>query len=451
MAIPPDADRTGLAPGRQAPPRSPSDGAGAAVRSRVPDPAPEPDPTVRCVLVRNEAAVIVAADGATEDILGWDAPELVGNASTSFIHPEDQPSAVAAWFEMLGQPGAVVTWRGRYRGRDGAWRWVETTNTNHLDDPVEPRVISSFVRVTAHEVGIEEELRARKQLLAQLSDALPVGLFQIDRNRHITFANDRLSTIIGAGEAATIDAQFAALLPSDRGAFEAALGAVLTGDTVDDVELRLWAGDESAPTVRVCRLSLRSLTDTTETVTGAIGCLSDVTDSVRLRYELELRASIDSLTGCLNRAATVELLELRLREHRRGRGLAVMYIDLDDFKHVNDRYGHAAGDAVLVRVVELAKDTVRAGDEVGRLGGDEFLVICPDVANERDAYDLGERLRRSLHGILQLESNAIGFQASIGVVWTDEETSVDALIARADSAMYSTKSSLHAPGHARIA
>ncbi|HEY7134797.1 MAG TPA: diguanylate cyclase [Acidimicrobiia bacterium] len=395
--------------------------------------------------------MIVAADGATQDILGWDAPELVGAASTSFIHPEDQPSAVAAWFEMLGEQGAVVTWRGRYRGRDGAWRWVEATNTNRLDDPDEPRVISSFAPVAAHEVGIEEELRARKQLLAQLSDALPVGLFQIDRNRHITFANDRLYTIVGAGEAATIDAQFAALLPSDRARFEAALGAVLDGDTVDDVELRLWAGDETASTVRVCRLSLRSLTDTIDVVTGAIGCLSDVTDSVRLRYELELRASIDALTGCLNRAATVELLELQLHEQQRGRGLAVMYIDLDDFKRVNDRHGHAAGDAVLVRVVELVKETIRARDEVGRLGGDEFLVICPDVASERDAHDLGDRLGRSLHGSLAIGSSVIRFQASIGVAWSDEPTSVDALIARADGAMYATKSSPHAPGRARIA
>jgi diguanylate cyclase (GGDEF)-like protein len=128
-----------------------------------------------------------------------------------------------------------------------------------------------------------------------------------------------------------------------------------------------------------------------------------------------------------------------------------MFIDLDDFKRVNDRYGHTAGDAVLVRVVELVRETVRAGDEVGRLGGDEFLVICPGVANERDAYDLGERLRRALHGIVRLESSAISFQASIGVVWSDEETSVDALIARADGAMYATKSSHHDQGHARIA
>ena len=93
-------------------------------------PRNEPDAAASCVLTRNEAALIVAADGATSDVLGWDSGSLIGTASTTLIHPEDQPSAVAAWFEMLGEPGATKTWRGRYRASDGAWRRVEATNAH---------------------------------------------------------------------------------------------------------------------------------------------------------------------------------------------------------------------------------------------------------------------------------------------------------------------------------
>lgn len=393
------------------------------------------------MLIRNDAAVIVAAEGATVEVLGWQPDELVGCASTSFIHPEDQPSAVAAWFDMVGEPRSTRTWRGRYRSSDGRWQWVEATNTNRLDDPDDPTVVSSIVRVTTHEVGIEEELRRRKQLLSRLSDALPVGLFQIDLDGNITFSNDRLHAIIESPPAATVTAQFAGVLDDDHELFEAALTAVLSDQMVDDVEVRLRRpsdDDEAIP--RVCMVSLRSLTDDSGFVTGAIGCLSDVTDRARLRRELELRANIDGLTGCLNRSATLELLELLLRARADTLdGLAVIYVDLDDFKSVNDRYGHAAGDTVLVAAVHRMQSVLRHDDRVGRLGGDEFLVVCPNVVSESAAVELSRRVHASQQGTVRVEGTDIEVHATVGLTWTDGTTTADDLVAHADRAMYTSK------------
>ena len=164
-----------------------------------------------------------------------------------------------------------------------------------------------------------------KQLISRLSDSLPAGLFQIDLRRHLTFTNDRLHVIIQTPAAATTEAQFAAVHPDDRDRLETALTAVLADKLVDDLELRFQLptvdGDERG--TRVCLLSLRSLTDSTDVVTGAIGCVSDVTDSVRLRRELQIRANVDALTGCLNRSATLEPSRARrsrtLDERRRAR------------------------------------------------------------------------------------------------------------------------------------
>jgi diguanylate cyclase (GGDEF)-like protein/PAS domain S-box-containing protein len=406
--------------------------------SAVSEVAEEP----RCVLVRNDAAVIVAAEGEVREVLGWSAEDLIGLASTSLIHPEDQASAVGAWFEMLGEPGGTKTWRGRYRSADGIWQWVESSNTNLLDDPDDPRVESSIVRVTDDQVGIAEELRARKQLLTQLSDALPVGLFQLDVSRCVTFTNDRLHAIIGAEPAATADAQFASVQAEDRHGFDAALSAVLSDQPVDDLEIRFVGSepDGTDATTRVCLVSLRSLTDDTGAVTGAIGCLSDVTDSVRLRRELELRASVDALTGCLNREATLELLELHVRGHGdMVEGVAVAYVDLDDFKHVNDTHGHATGDAVLVAAVERMQAVLRHDDRVGRVGGDEFLVVCPHVASEATAAELAQRIRETLHTTVTIGNAIVQLRASVGLAWTDRSCSADALIATADDAMYGTK------------
>lgn len=401
------------------------------------------------MLIRNDAALIVAAEGAVREVLGWSVDELVGLASTTLIHPEDQASAVGAWFDMLGEPGCTRTWRGRYRSGAGTWQWIEATNTNRLDELNDPKVVSSIIRVTIDEVTIEEELRARKQLLSRLSDALPVGLFQIDVSRHVTFTNDRLHAIIEAAPAATADAQFASVLSDDRDRFESALSAALLDHAVDDLEVRLVVASDGAETkTRVCLVSLRSLTDDTGVVTGAIGCLSDVTDSVRLRRELQLRASVDGLTGCMNREATLELLDLLLSEDAEVReGIAVAYVDLDNFKQVNDCYGHAAGDAVLVAAVERMQAVLRGADRVGRLGGDEFLIVCPKVASESAADDLAARLRASMQSTVRVGLSDIQLRASIGLAWTNREATSDELIARADLAMYSSKP-IHSTAHA---
>ncbi len=197
--------------------------------------------TPSCCLIRNDAALIIEVSGAITEILGWSAEDLVGRPSTSFIHPEDQPSAVAAWFDMIGAPGSVRTWRGRYQSSDGGWRWVETVNENRLDDPVRPVVVSSITRVTAQQAGVEEELRARKQLLSRLADALPVGIFQIDAAGRVTFTNDRFHAIIGQPPTATVRAQFSGLIGDDVDRLAGALSAVLGDDPVDNLEVQLLA------------------------------------------------------------------------------------------------------------------------------------------------------------------------------------------------------------------
>lgn len=396
----------------------------------------QPNGLAPVVLTRNAGGIITYVDDRIAEMLGWTPDELVGLPSTKFIHPEDQPSAIAAWMEMITEPGSVRVWRGRYRAADGAWKWVETVNENRLDS-AEEVVRSSMSLVTGEEAGIEEELRARKQLLSRLSDALPVGLVQIDATRTITFTNDRLYAIVGSPAAATIDALLSGVIPDDKPLLEAALSAVLAEQPVDDIELRL-----AAPLQRVCLLSLRALTNGEGKVNGAIGCLSDVTDQVNLRRELELRASIDPLTGCLNRAATLELLTMTLARHNgRTPGTAVVFIDLDRFKSVNDHYGHASGDRVLVAAAERLRGTVRGFDQIGRLGGDEFLAICPSVESTTAAMEIGARLAGVLDGSVDIGLCAVALKASVGVAWTVDPIDADSLIAQADSAMYASKRS----------
>ncbi len=157
----------------------------------------------------------------------------------------------------------------------------------------------------------------------------------------------------------------------------------------------------------------------------------------RTQAQLELLATRDSLTGVLNARVFTEAVTQELGRHRRyGRPLAVIYLDLDDFKAVNDVHGHATGDAVLRLVADAMRGAVRAADVVGRLGGDEFAVLMPEtegaVANAA-ATRLANRIRTVFRGTPSVT-------ASIGVVSVAAtEADSDAVLRIADQAMYQAK------------
>jgi diguanylate cyclase (GGDEF)-like protein/PAS domain S-box-containing protein len=398
---------------------------------------------VVCRLTRDTLGLITYADDTIRSILGWRPEQIIGWGSIDLVHPDDQPAALAAWFEMMANPGCTRSWRGRYRAADGRWRWVQTLNSNHLNDPDHPSVETLMSPAKPSYVGVEEELRAREQLLRRLAEALPVGVFQLDRNGQVTFTNDRFEEILGVPAASTFAEQFEVVVPDDQPALADALAAVIADRPVDNLELRfrVETPHPDFADIRACQMSLRALTDLKGSVTGAIGCLSDVTDSVELRRELQLRASTDGLTSCLNRTAVFELLDLALTKAAHdGTGVAVIFIDLDRFKEINDSFGHATGDQVLCMAAQRIRNSLRAGDSVGRIGGDEFLVICPGVPSVGRAVPVADRVSESLHHPFPFSDASIQIGASLGVAWAPPGSScLDDLIARSDRAMYQSK------------
>lgn len=392
-------------------------------------------------LTRDSNALVISVGDEITDVLGWLPEALLGRPSTEFIHPDDQASAVAAWLEMIDSPGEARTWQGRYRTADGAWKWVECVNVNKLDDPENSVVQTTMRQVAVEQVSLAEELRVRKQLFSQLSDAMPVGMFQIDRDKTITFANDRLYTILGYSPTATIESQFAIIVEDDRSLLDSAIDAVFDGEAVDDTELRFlrYVGD-NPDNERVCALSMRPLTDWSGDVAGAVGCVSDVTAQVDLRRQLESRANFDELTSCLSRAKILDVLTAVLDspEEIHG-GTAVIFVDLCGFKNINDMFGHAAGDRVLKVAAARLKSAVRQYDQVGRFGGDEFLIVCPRVNDAKIALEVARRINMALTEPVSIAGDLAELRASVGVAWTAEVISADTLIAQADHAMYESK------------
>jgi diguanylate cyclase (GGDEF)-like protein/PAS domain S-box-containing protein len=381
---------------------------------------------------KNELAILAAVDEATTRMLGWQPDAMVGRRSLDFIHPDDQERAIENWMEMLSHPGQSARVRIRHACHDGSWQWLEVTNTNLLDDPEHGYVLAEMLDIS-DEMAAQEALRAREQLLLRLAEAVPIGLLQIDTERRVVYVNERMGAIVGAAASASLDEQLVAVALEDRHALDAAVTGVLEGRDAD-IEIRIRPADQA---LRHCRALLRSLTDEGGGVTGALLCFEDVTESVRLRDQLEERATFDVLTRCHNRGATMAALDGALL--RTGTTTGVIFVDVDRFKPVNDRFGHTAGDELLRVVAARLQRAVREGDVVGRLGGDEFLVVCPDIGGPEEALATAERVRSSIAGTVRLGSATLDVRVSLGVACAPAGTSADAIVARADAAMYESK------------
>lgn len=157
---------------------------------------------------------------------------------------------------------------------------------------------------------------------------------------------------------------------------------------------------------------------------------------------LEQRAHYDLLAGLPNRRLFLDRLE-QLLAHRDSaqKGLAILFIDLDHFKRINDSFGHASGDRVLVAVAQKLRQAVRPVDTVARFAGDEFVVLCPDIKTHRDAAIITERILAMLGRPIRVEDDSVFLTASAGISIAGQDSNGESLIGAADTAMYQAKSS----------
>jgi diguanylate cyclase (GGDEF)-like protein len=133
-------------------------------------------------------------------------------------------------------------------------------------------------------------------------------------------------------------------------------------------------------------------------------------------------------------------LEANIASGQRQAERAVVFVDLDGFKAVNDRYGHATGDELLNIIAQRLQGVLRDEDMVGRIGGDEFLAVCPNIGGPDQAMQLAERLAEAQREEVTVAKGTIMVLVSIGVAWSSGEgTDADAMVAQADSAMYESK------------
>lgn len=188
-------------------------------------------------------------------------------------------------------------------------------------------------------------------------------------------------------------------------------------------------------------VSISAVADEAGQVSNYVAVFSDITQIKEKEQHLEQLAHFDGLTGLANRMLFHDRLRAALhRAHRHQNSCAVLYIDLDGFKQVNDRLGHAVGDDVLVRVARQVEQAIREDDTAARLGGDEFAIIFNELSNKDEVDMLAERVLKNLTFEVNVETEALPISASIGIaIYPDHGDSVEQLLHCADLAMYSCK------------
>jgi diguanylate cyclase (GGDEF)-like protein/PAS domain S-box-containing protein len=396
-------------------------------------------------LIEDEGARVIDCDQAFTDMFGYELKEMLGKSVLDQIHPDDQGRAVEGWLTLLATHRSQQTRLRRCR-TDGSWVWVDTTLHNFLNEPGRNHVVVELLDISA-EMQAQEALAEREELLRRLTEAMPLGLFQVDTDGSVVYNNERLLTVLFGSATAGPDidpetatpersALLSTLAEEGRKEYEAALGEVLAEGVDRDLE-----ADVNVPKGEQRRvlMTVRALLRQSGEVGGAITCVLDITDSARARSELEKKATFDMLTGCHNRASILGALEREIANEESS-GTGVVYVDLDQFKPVNDKLGHAAGDELLVLVSERLRLASRDTDLVGRLGGDEFLVVLHDVPGPEVAMKVAERICRSLERSFDLSCGPVQLRGSAGVACSHSaDIDFEELVRRADEAMYESK------------
>lgn len=281
-------------------------------------------------------------------------------------------------------------------------------------------------------------LKESEERFRKLTSLAPVGIFQLDAEQNIQYINQRWRDIhhINNPQPTLMD-WFLSIYPSDLSVLQPHWQTLIETQSSITVEFRLIHND----TISWVQLLAGALHDVQGNLTGYIGTLSDISEMKDAQLQMESLAFYDALTGLANRRLFRNRLEKAITTVKRTpSSVALMFLDMDQFKRINDTLGHDAGDELLKTVADRLCSCVRESDTVSRIGGDEFTILLTEIHNSSDVVTVAEKILHSLSQAIYLGDNEVFTSVSIGITLTPGD-SLDAntLMKNADMAMYRAK------------
>jgi len=392
------------------------------------------------VIVRDTHGAIVLHNAAAARIFGLEDSQMrrfrADSGEVKYIredgtdYPIDTLPAMRTLRDGEGHTGLVGIVRG-----DGSTRWLWAHSQPVLDEAGALDAVVTTVADITHMREAETRLRLADKAIDHSADAIMITTAE----GHILRVNPAFTRVTGYS-ADEVIGQTPAMFRSGRHdhAFYAQMWAAIR-------DSGSWQGDiwnrHKDGRLYVERLSISTVRDSADRATHYVAVFSDVTEARTKEQQYAHMAHHDALTGLPNRSLMADRLAQSLNlAQRNRRQVALMFLDLDRFKRINDTLGHSGGDALLKAVADRLEACVRESDSVGRQSGDEFLVLLPDLEDGGQAAQVAQKILSAMSQPITIDGQLIHASASIGIaLYPDDAHDTNALLSHADTALYHAK------------
>lgn len=371
---------------------------------------------------------------ATREMLGMEPEEFL-QPRWDLLHPDDAEMMAKA-LRDLGQQGGTAKAAFRARHKNGHYVWIEILArlVPAAAPGGTPEIVYSGRDVTAR-VRAEQALLESEAQLRAVTDNIPAMIARVDKEQRYTFVNAFVGEVFGGDPQTMIgrtmrevrgDVLYATMQPH--------VEAALRGETVNfegtvEVDGRTYHYQSNYVPDR----------DASGEVQGMYALTFDITELKMAEAKLDRLARVDSLSGVANRRYFEEQFATAFaRSRRHGTALALLCLDIDHFKSINDKHGHPVGDAVIVAFARRLESCIRQDDLVARLGGDEFVLLIENPAAD-SAENIAQKLLAAMREPVVVDGITLQVSASIGVASVTQPTSIKTLMDLADRALYAAK------------
>jgi len=301
--------------------------------------------------------------------------------------------------------------------------------------------ISENIQLRLQSIEREKIIKANEERYRLIFSSAPLGIFQYDKESVIVDCNEAFANIIGSSKTVLIGLDMLATM-KERGMLSAVKDSLMTGDGYFEGDYSSVTSNKSSPV----RVFLKAITSPDQTITGGVGIVEDLTEKKFSEQQIQYHTTYDSLTGLPNRRLLLDHLSNEISRARRyGHYGALLFIDLDNFKTVNDSLGHSVGDELLKLVSQRITDSLRQEDSVARMGGDEFIIILTELDELIElaadkAREIAEEISYCISCPCQIEGRELCITPSIGVsLFPKPGMGSGDILKQADTAMYRAK------------
>jgi diguanylate cyclase (GGDEF)-like protein/PAS domain S-box-containing protein len=383
----------------------------------------------------------VFVNSAYAELLGYTVEELLALSPKqvrNLVHPDDQEIAWGRYQDRIEGKPALPHYQFRIIRKDGSVRWVETF-PSRIEYQGRPALQVAMIDITERKLA-EATLRNSEERYRTLVESSTDAILMLDRERCVVTCNQAFLDLFGYQKNEVEGQSIRIIHPSEESFRDYGKATFPLVERVGSLreEWDLMRKDGTIFSAEIVTSPIRSLDGTT---TGYICIIRDITERKRAEEELAYMATHDSLTGLPNRTLFSDRLTIALTQVRRSKkSLAVMLLDLDYFKDVNDNLGHSVGDQLLRVVGTRLSELLRKGDTIARIGGDEFLLLLPELLQIEYAISLAQKILEVFREPFAFNDHQLHITTSIGIaIFPDDGDNADILMKNADIAMYRVK------------